>query len=106
MRLPVVPPHCEQSYHMFYLVLPSLEARQGLIEHLKAHGILSVFHYVPLHLSPMGANSAGGPASVPPPNGSHDCLLRLPFYNDLSEAEQANVVDAVRRYEYRDAVGR
>ena len=55
VQLPYVPPHCEQPYHMFYLVMPSLHARQGLIEHLKSHGILSVFHYIPLHLSPMGA---------------------------------------------------
>jgi len=42
IRLPIVPAHCEQSYHMFYLILPSLEYRQALIEHLKSRGILSV----------------------------------------------------------------
>src|SRR5262249_30999196 len=44
--LPIVPPECEQTYHMFYLLLPSLEERQALIAHLKARGILSVFHYL------------------------------------------------------------
>src|SRR5262249_3190866 len=48
VRLPIVPPGCEQSYHMFYMLLPSLADRQGLIEHLGRRGILAVFHYVPL----------------------------------------------------------
>lgn len=52
--LPVVPAHCEQSYHLFSLLMPSLEQRQALIAHLKAHNIGSVFHYLPLHLSVMG----------------------------------------------------
>ncbi len=50
VKLPVVPAVCEQVHHMFYVIVPSLEYRQALISHLKARGILSVFHYVPLHL--------------------------------------------------------
>ena len=52
--LPTVPPECESNYHMFYIVLNSLDERTRLIEHLKAQSILAVFHYVPLHTSPMG----------------------------------------------------
>src|SRR5262249_15838189 len=48
--MPAVPPHCGQPFHMFYLLLPSLEQRQSLMAHLKARSILAVFHYVPLHL--------------------------------------------------------
>ena len=106
VQLPYVPPYCEQPYHMFYLVMPSLRARQGLIEHLRSHGILSVFHYIPLHLSPMGVEFGGRPGQCPATERVADCLVRLPFYNDLSEPEQADVVDVVRRYAYRDAVGR
>ena len=62
---PVVPAHCEQSYHMYYLVMPSFEKRQALISFLKSRGILSVFHYVPLHLSPMGQRMGGGMGVVP-----------------------------------------
>ena len=81
-------------------------ARQGLIEHLRSKGILSVFHYVPLHLSPMGAAFGGRPGQCPTTERVGECLLRLPFYNDLSSAEQADVVDAVRQFECRDAVAR
>ena len=61
---PWYPPECEQPYHLFYLLLPSLEYRQGLIAHLKSNGILSVFHYVPLHLSDMGRMSAARETSA------------------------------------------
>ena len=52
--LPYVPDTCEQPYHMFYILLPSLEYRQALINHLKLAGISAVFHYLPLHTSEMG----------------------------------------------------
>jgi dTDP-4-amino-4,6-dideoxygalactose transaminase len=97
--LPYVPPHCEQSYHMFYLILPSTEVRQGLIEELKSRGILSVFHYVPLHNSPMGMAAGGRPGQCPVTERISERLLRLPFYNDLSESEQAEVVEAVQRFD-------
>lgn len=103
VQLPCVPPHCEQAYHMFYLVMPSLQARQGLIEHLKLQGILSVFHYIPLHLSPMGVQFGGRPGQCPITERVGDCILRLPFYNDLSKADQAEVVDVVGQFEYRES---
>jgi dTDP-4-amino-4,6-dideoxygalactose transaminase len=93
--LPVVPSWCEQPYHMFYLVLPSLEQRQHMIEHLKQHGIMAVFHYLPLHLSDMGRGFGGRPGDCPVTESFSDRLLRLPFYNDLTEEDQARVVDAV-----------
>lgn len=95
VRLPIVPAHCEQPYHMFYLLLPSLEQRQQLMEHLKARGILSVFHYLPLHLSDMGRKFGGQPGDCPVTEDISDRLLRLPFYNDLTEAEQTQVIDAI-----------
>jgi len=96
--LPFVPPHCAQPYHMFYVLLPSLEERQALIAHLKAQGILSVFHYLPLHLSEMGRRFGGKPGDCPVTEDISDRLLRLPFYNDLSESDQARVVEAVTKF--------
>jgi dTDP-4-amino-4,6-dideoxygalactose transaminase len=94
---PVVPSYCEHSYHMYYLIMPSLEARQQLIAFLKTRGILSVFHYLPLHRSPAGSH-LGGAADCPVSDACSDRLLRLPFYNALTEAEQAQVVQAVLDY--------
>jgi dTDP-4-amino-4,6-dideoxygalactose transaminase len=95
VALPVVPSWCEQPYHMFYLVLPSLEQRQDMIAHLKQHGIMAVFHYLPLHLSDMGRGFGGRPGDCPVTESFSDRLLRLPFYNDLTEEDQARVVDAI-----------
>jgi dTDP-4-amino-4,6-dideoxygalactose transaminase len=98
VRLPVIPSYCEQPYHMFYVLLPSFEERQALIDHLKARGILSVFHYLPLHLSDMGQRFGARPDACPVTQDVSDRLLRLPFYNDLTEADQARVVTAI--YEF------
>lgn len=97
-RLPVVPADREQSYHMFYLLMPSAEQRDALIRHLKARDILSVFHYVPLHLSAMGRKFGGREGDCPVTEDVSGRLVRLPFYNQLTESDQARVVDAVRQF--------
>ena len=99
VRLPIIPQHCEQSYHMFYLLLPSLEQRQTLITHLKERGIQSVFHYLPLHLSDMGRSFGGRAGDCPVAEHVSDCLLRLPFYNNLTEDDQFRVIDAIKQFE-------
>jgi dTDP-4-amino-4,6-dideoxygalactose transaminase len=101
VRLPIVPEDCEQAYHMFYLLTPSLECRQALIAHLKAQGILSVFHYVPLHSSPMGLKCAARETPCPVTDDLSARLLRLPFFNDLTEAEQSRVIAAVTSFACR-----
>ncbi len=99
VRLPIVPEECEQPYHMFYLLLPSFEYRRALISHLKRRQILSVFHYLPLHLSEMGRRFGGKKGDCPVTEDVSDRLLRLPFYNDLTEPEQACVVSAIIEFE-------
>lgn len=98
VALPTVPDHCEQAYHMFYLIMPSLDSRQALIEHLKSRGIQSVFHYVPLHLSQMGHQLGGRKGDCPVAEDLCDRILRLPFYNTLQESDQARVVEAIHTF--------
>jgi dTDP-4-amino-4,6-dideoxygalactose transaminase len=97
-RLPVVPEYCEQSYHLFYILMPTLEMRQRLITHLKERGILSVFHYVPLHLSEMGKKFGGRSGDCPVTESVSDRLLRLPLYNDLSVSQQDTVITAIEDF--------
>jgi dTDP-4-amino-4,6-dideoxygalactose transaminase len=94
-QAPFVPDHCEQTHHMYYLVLPSVEFRQALIDHLKGRGILSVFHYVPLHLSLMGQRFGGKAGDCPVTERVSERLLRLPFYNGITSEEQESVIQAV-----------
>lgn len=100
VRLPFVPPHCEQAYHMFYLLLPTLDLRQKFIAHLRTHGIAAVFHYQPLHLSDMGRRYGGQPGDCMVTELVSDQLVRLPFHNGLSEAEVQQVVEAVQEFEF------
>lgn len=95
VRLPVVPEHCEQSYHLFHMLLPSLDARTRLIARLRERGILAVFHFLPLHLSAMGRQLGGRKGQCPVTEDVSDRLLRLPFYNALTDAEQAEVIETV-----------
>jgi len=101
VQRPYVPPHCEQAYHMYYLLLPDLRNRQALIQHLKKRGILSVFHYLPLNLSAMGRRFGGQPGQCPVTEDLSDRLLRLPFYNTLEAAQKRRVIDAIREFEVR-----
>jgi dTDP-4-amino-4,6-dideoxygalactose transaminase len=95
VKLPSVPAHCEHPYHMYYMLLPSLKIRQELIKHLNEHNINSVFHYQPLHLSIMGRQFGGKAGDCPVTEDVSDRLLRLPFYNDLTEQDQATVIDRI-----------
>lgn len=97
--LPRIPPHCAHPSHLFYLILPSLESRTRLIDHLAGSGILAVFHYQPLHLSKMGRRFGGHPGLCPVTENVSDRLLRLPLYWGLSEGEQAEVIEALRGFE-------
>jgi dTDP-4-amino-4,6-dideoxygalactose transaminase len=96
VQLPLIPPHCEQAYHMFYMILPSPEARTRLIDHLKRSGILSVFHYLPLHLSPMGQKYDYHVGHCPVTESISNRLVRLPFYNELSPTDQAEVIETIQ----------
>ena len=102
VQLPTVPPGIEQSYHMFYLLLPSLKVRSALIAYLKQHEILSVFHYLPLHLSAMGKRFGGKLGDCPVTEDLADRLLRLPFHYHLTPSEQEEVISTLHAFEEWD----
>jgi dTDP-4-amino-4,6-dideoxygalactose transaminase len=95
VRQPVVPAECDQSYHLYYLLLPSLADRTRLIDHLRQRDILSVFHYQPLHTSPMGERFGARRGQCPVTEDVADRLVRLPFFNDLTAAHQDEVIDGI-----------
>jgi dTDP-4-amino-4,6-dideoxygalactose transaminase len=79
VRTPSVPAHCEDNAHLYYLILPSAEQRAALIAACKADGIMTPFHYVPLHDSPAGRRlgRACGELAVTADLAAR--LVRLPF---------------------------
>lgn len=98
VQMPFVPAHCEQTYHMFYMLFPNLEARTKAIAHLKERGIQAVFHYLPLHLSPMGEKYGGKEGDCPVTEQVSDQLIRLPFYTNMTEDEQKTVIAALKEF--------
>lgn len=105
IRRPVIPPNCEQAYHMYYLLMPSLDSRTRFIKHLADYDIKAVFHYLPLHLSSFaeskgfGAWSKERKAECPTAEEVSDRLVRLPFYTDLSAEEHDRVLSAIKRFQ-------
>jgi len=97
-RLPTIPIECQPSYHLFYVLMKDLDQRQALIAHLKERRILAVFHYQPLHISTMGQRYGGRAGDCPVTEDSADRLVRLPFYNGMTDAEQSRVVEAVKSF--------
>ena len=78
--------------------MPSLEARTALIDHMKRHHILLVFHYQALHLSVMGRTFGGVAGQCPVTENVADRLVRLPLYYQLNETEQQRVIQTLRKF--------
>jgi len=95
ITLPTVPDHCSSNYHMFQILVSDLETRQALIAYLKEQGILAVFHYVPLHTSPMGERFGYRKGMLPVTEEYSERLVRLPFFHGITADELAEVTQAV-----------
>jgi len=95
VRQPFIPADRGQTYHMYYLLFPGLTQRQAFIARLKEQEILSVFHYLPLHLSDMGLRFGGQVGDCPVTERVSDELVRLPLFYNLMDAEQDRVIDAI-----------
>ncbi|GJL65089.1 MAG: dTDP-4-amino-4,6-dideoxygalactose transaminase [Nitrospirales bacterium] len=98
LSLPHIPEDCESNYHMFYILLPNMEARDALMAYLKECHIGSVFHYIPLHSSPMGKTFGYKEGYLPLTEELSGRLLRLPFYYEMTEEEIFCVVQHISEF--------
>jgi dTDP-4-amino-4,6-dideoxygalactose transaminase len=98
LRLPHIPEECVSNYHLFYILLNEQETRNALMAYLKQHGIHAVFHYIPLHSSPMGNKFGYCASDLPITEELSGRLLRLPFYSDMTEREQRRVVSSLTAF--------
>jgi dTDP-4-amino-4,6-dideoxygalactose transaminase len=95
LRLPVVPDGCERNNHIFYIILKDEDTRNALLDHLNSAGINAIFHYLPLHLSPIGRSLGYRKGQFPVTESISSRLLRLPFYYELKREEQAEIVTQI-----------
>jgi dTDP-4-amino-4,6-dideoxygalactose transaminase len=98
IRRLVVPAGAEHPSHLFALLMPTAAARTALIDHLGGRGILAVFHYIPLHLSPMGRRLGGAVGDCPVAEDVSERIVRLPFFTDLTYDEQTSVIETVKSF--------
>jgi dTDP-4-amino-4,6-dideoxygalactose transaminase len=106
LQLPVITSECVGNHHMFYILLKDEGTRNSLMDHLKSEGILAIFHYLPLHLSPVGRSLGYQEGQLPVTESVSGRLLRLPFYYDLKKEEQAEIVQSIKKFLERNALSR
>ena len=98
MRLPYVSRECKSNSHLFYIILENEQTRNELMDYLKSNNILAVFHYLPLHLSPVGISMGYSAGQLPVTESMSGRLLRLPFYYELTSEEQTRVVKTIKDF--------
>ena len=96
ISLPVVPEGAGQAYHMFYLLMPDEALRDKVLAGMAAKGVRPTFHYVPLHSSDAGRRFSDAPGECPVSVDVSRRLLRLPFFNNLSEEQAERVSVALQ----------
>jgi dTDP-4-amino-4,6-dideoxygalactose transaminase len=105
LRLPCLPGGCESHYRDFFIVLDSGTTRDALMADLKQQGISAVFHFVPLHTSPMGMRFGYREGDLPITEDLSARLLRLPSYGDITQDQQARIVDRITAFLRQEPVG-
>ena len=98
LTLPSVPPESQTNTHLFYILLKNGKAKYELMDYLQKKGIMAIFHFVPLHSSPIGKKLGYKVGQFPKTEEISDRLLRLPFYFGLERKEQKQVVNAIKEF--------
>lgn len=98
ISLPFVPKECQHNAHMFYIKCADLSERTRLIKYLKKHGILSVFHYIPLHTAPAGRRFGYFHGEDRYTTKESERIIRLPLYYGIKDEDREKVVQVVRKF--------
>ncbi len=98
IELPVVPEGCVHNAHMFYIKAKDIEERTALISFLKENGIMSVFHYIPLHTAPAGKKFGRFHGEDKYTTRESERLARLPMYYGLKEEQVDTICDTIKRF--------
>ncbi len=96
LRRPIIPASCRHNAHIYYVLLPTAEARTAALASIRAAGIDAVFHYVPLHSSPAGRRFGRASGDLTVTNDAASHLIRLPLWSGMSDADADDVLDVIR----------
>ncbi len=96
VRLPVEAPNRTHIYNQFVVCV---DRRDELRAHLDRSGIGTEIYYpLPFHLQKCFASLGYAPGAFPNAEAAARDSVALPIYPELSEAQQASVVDAIRAF--------
>ena len=98
IECPALPEGCVHNAHMYWIKLRTLSERTAFIDHMRENGVLTVFHYVPLHSAPAGLRFGRFDGEDKYTSADSDRLVRLPLYYGLTDADRAAVIDAVKSF--------
>lgn len=98
IECPAVPEGCVHNAHMYWIKLRTLSERTAFIDHMKENGVLTVFHYVPLHSAPAGLRFGRFDGEDKYTSADSDRLVRLPLYYGLTDADRAAVIGAAKSF--------
>ena len=98
LERPYIPEYATHNAHMYYIKVKDLRVRTKLLAYLKERGILSVFHYVPLHSATAGKKFGRFHGEDVYTTKESERLCRLPMYYSLSLEEAAEVVKALKEF--------
>lgn len=97
LKLPVIPKYCQSNYHIFYILLNSEEERNYLLDKLKQKDIQATFHYIPLHISPMGRKLGYKSDDLPVTEDVSKRILRLPIYPELCLEDVNYIIEVIHK---------
>ncbi len=98
IELPFIPEDCTHNAHMFYLKCRDLQERTKFIEYMKENGILTVFHYVPLHTAPAGLKFGRFHGEDRYTTAESERIVRLPLYYGLKDEEVKFICSKIRGF--------
>jgi dTDP-4-amino-4,6-dideoxygalactose transaminase len=96
LRRPIVAKGCQHNAHIYYIMLNSLQQRKQTLKRLEKKGVNAVFHYVPLHTSPMGKRYGRSSGQAPITQDISERILRLPLFIGLTAGRQSKVANLLK----------
>lgn len=97
IRLPIIPDYVEHNAHLFYILFQDEQIRDAMMHRLNEKGINAVFHYIPLHTSPVGRGLAYHEGELPVTEEISRRLLRLPIYAGMNANDQNRIITDTKK---------
>ena len=96
--LPVIPPYAASNHHIYHVLMQDESTRNRALAFFREKEIGTTFHYLPLHLSPMGRAMGYTDGDFPVTESASGRLLRLPIYPSLTETAQERVIGTMKEF--------